>query len=35
MAGLSRIVVPEVPHRVTQRGNRRAPIFFQDGDQAN
>ncbi len=32
MARLARIVVPEVPHHVTQRGNRREPIFFEDGD---
>jgi putative transposase len=30
---LARIVAPEVPHHVTQRGNRREPIFFEDGDQ--
>ena len=30
----SRIVVPDQPHHVTQRGNRRAPIFFEPGDQA-
>ncbi|HRJ69624.1 MAG TPA: transposase [Beijerinckiaceae bacterium] len=34
MARLSRIVIPQVPHHVTQRGNRRAPIFFEPGDQA-
>jgi putative transposase len=33
MARLARIVVPECPHHVTARGNRREPIFFQDGDQ--
>jgi len=33
MARLARIVIPEVPHHVTQRGNRREPIFFEDGDQ--
>ena len=33
MARLARIVVPNVPHHVTQRGNRREPIFFEDGDQ--
>jgi len=27
------IVVPNLPHHVTQRGNRREPIFFEDGDQ--
>ena len=30
----ARIVVPDLPHHVTQRGNRRAPIFFEPGDQA-
>ena len=30
----ARIVVPDQPHHVTQRGNRRAPIFFEPGDQA-
>ncbi len=33
MARLARIVVPNCPHDVTQRGNRREPIFFEDGDQ--
>jgi putative transposase len=33
MARLARIVVPDLPHHVTQRGNRRAPIVFEDGDQ--
>jgi putative transposase len=28
-----RIVLPHAPHHVTQRGNRREPIFFEDGDQ--
>lgn len=28
-----RIVVPEVPHHVVQRGNRRQPIFFADADR--
>jgi putative transposase len=32
MARLARIVVPHIPHHVTQRGNRREPIFFKDGD---
>ena len=30
----ARIAVPDQPHHVTQRGNRRAPIFFEPGDQA-
>ena len=33
MARLPRIVVPGYPHHVTARGNRREPIFFEDGDQ--
>jgi putative transposase len=33
MARLARIIVPGVPHHVTQRGNRREPIFFEPGDQ--
>lgn len=34
MARLARIVIPAVPHHVTQRGNRRLPIFFGDDDRA-
>lgn len=33
MARLSRIVIPDAPHHVTQRGNRRLPVFFCDGDR--
>ncbi len=33
MARLARIVVPDLPHHVTARGNRREPIFFEDRDQ--
>lgn len=33
MTRLRRIVVPHAPHHVTQRGNRREPIFFENGDQ--
>jgi putative transposase len=32
MARLARIVVSGLPHHVTQRGNRREAIFFEDGD---
>lgn len=32
MARLARIVVPGLAHHVTQRGNRREPIFFEAGD---
>lgn len=34
MARLARIVVPGHPHHVTQRGNRRQPIFFEPSDYA-
>jgi putative transposase len=27
------MVVPGLPHHVTQRGNRREAIFFEGGDQ--
>lgn len=33
MARLARIVLPGIPHHVTQRGNRRLPIFFSDDDR--
>jgi len=33
MARLARIVIPGVAHHVTQRGNRRLPIFFNDDDR--
>lgn len=32
MARLARIVIPGIPHHVTQRGNRRQNVFFGDGD---
>jgi REP-associated tyrosine transposase len=34
MARLARVVVPDVAHHVTQRGNRRQPVFFGDEDYA-
>jgi len=34
MARLPRLVLPGVPHHVTQRGNRRERTFFEDGDYA-
>ena len=34
MARFARAVAPGVPHHVTQRGNRREPIFCEDGDRA-
>lgn len=33
MPRASRFVVAQVPHHVTQRGNRRDPVFFRDGDR--
>ena len=32
MSRIARIVAPGLPHHVTQRGNRRAQIFFTDED---
>ena len=32
MARIARLVVPGLPHHVTQRGNRREQVFFNDGD---
>jgi len=29
---MARVVVPGVPHHVTQRGNRRQTTFFEEGD---
>jgi putative transposase len=34
MARLPRLVLPGIPYHVTQRGNRRAQTFFEDGDYA-
>ncbi|WOE74573.1 transposase [Alterisphingorhabdus coralli] len=34
MARLPRIVIPGIPHHVTQRGNRREQVFFEDDDYA-
>ena len=34
MARLSRIVIPDIPHHVTQRGNRRQKLFTEPGDYA-
>lgn len=33
MARLARIVIPAAPHHLTQRGNRRLPVFFSDDDR--
>lgn len=32
MARLARVVVPGLAHHITQRGNRREPVFFGDDD---
>lgn len=32
MSCLPRIVLPGIPHHITQRGNRRDQTFFEDGD---
>src|SRR5208282_2221578 len=34
MARIARFVVPDLPHHVTQRGNRRMQTFFGDEDYA-
>lgn len=34
MARLARVVVPGLPHHVTQRGNGRAQVFFSDADSS-
>ena len=34
MARMARLVVPNIPHHVTQRGNGRARTFFSDEDYA-
>ena len=34
MARLARIVLPGIPHHISQRGNRRERTFFEDGDYA-
>jgi len=32
MARIARVVIPGLPHHVTQRGNRRQKAFFQESD---
>jgi uncharacterized membrane protein YccC len=34
VARLSRITVPDLPHHITQRGNRRQAVFLEDGNYA-
>ena len=30
---MARVVAPGVPHHITQRGNRRGDVFFDDEDR--
>ena len=32
MTRIARIVVPGLPHHITQRGNRAERVFFEGGD---
>jgi len=32
MARQARVVIPGLPHHITQRGNRRQQTFFNEGD---
>ncbi len=34
MARISRIIAPDLPHHVTQRGNRRQKLFVEESDYA-
>jgi putative transposase len=34
VARLARIVLRGIPHHVTQRGDRRERVFFEDGEYA-
>ena len=33
MPRLARVVIPDTPYHVTQRGNRREDVFFCDEDR--
>ena len=33
MARIARVVVPDHWHHITQRGNRRQTVFFEDTDR--
>lgn len=33
MSRLARVVIPKTAHHITQRGNRRQPVFFRDEDR--
>lgn len=35
MARMARVVVPGIPHPITQRGNRPMQTFFYDDDYQN
>ncbi len=35
MPGIARVVIPEYPHHVIHRGNRREKVFFGDEDKQN
>jgi len=35
MSRQARIIIPGIPHHITQRGNRRLPLFFTDQDRVN
>ncbi len=30
MLRIARVVIPDIPHHIIQRGNRRQPVFFSD-----
>jgi putative transposase len=32
MVRIACVTMPDLPHPVTQRGNRRGPVFHEDGD---
>ena len=32
MARIARVVVPNIPHHIIQRGNRRQKVFFREDD---
>jgi putative transposase len=34
MPRFARLIVPEIPHHITQRGNRRQIVFFSDSDKS-
>ena len=33
MSRIARVVIPDMPHHVTQRGNRQMDVFFSDSDR--